>query len=219
MKQIKLFINKIMALPVLMAKLFIVQFFTWFGLFALWIYATPVITKYVFNTIDSSTKEFEKGISWVGYCFAFYSLFAAFFAFYLPRIYKKTGMCRLHAILLLTGSIGIMLLFLINNRWLLFIPFLLIGIAWSAISNIPYRIVGELADENTDFYFGIFSFSVVIPQIFAAAILGLITKFFNGETNYTILCGGLSMLAGSIIMFFVKENNSQPKNTVKEITN
>ena len=208
MKQIKLFIRKIIALPVLMAKLFLVQFFTWFGLFALWIYATPVITKYVFNATDSSTKEFENGISWVGYYFAFYTLFAAFFAFYIPSIYKKTGRTKLHAFMLLAGSIGIMLLYFINNKWLLFIPFLLIGIAWSAISNIPYRIVSALAGEKSDFYFGVFSFSVVIPQIFAAAILGLITKFFNGETNYTILCGGVSMLAGSIIMFFVKEDKT-----------
>ena len=206
MKKIKLLIRKINGLPVLMAKLFVVQFFTWFGLFALWIYATPVITKYVFNATDSSTQEFENGISWVGYCFAFYTLFAAFFAFYLPRIYKKLGKSRLHAIMLLTGSIGIMLLFFINNKWMLIIPFLLIGVAWSSISNIPYRIVGALAGESADFYFGIFSFSVVIPQIFAAALLGLITKYFNGETNDTILCGGLSMLAGSMVMFFVKED-------------
>lgn len=192
-------------MPALMGKLFIVQFFTWFGLFALWIYATPVITKYVFKAIDSSEKNFEKGISWVGYCFAFYSLFAAFFAFALPRIYKKTGKFRLHAILLFIGSMGLMLLYFIENRWAVFIPFLFIGIAWSGISTIPYRIVGEITAEDSDFYFGIFSFSVVIPQIFAAGLLGLITKFFNGETKYTILCGGLSMLIASLFMVFVEE--------------
>jgi len=206
MKKIKIFIKKIMMLPSLMAQLFIVQFFTWFGLFALWIYATPVITKYVFKSIDTSAKNFEKGISWVGYCFAFYSLFAAFFTFFLPRIYKKTGKCRLHAIILFIGSIGLMLLYFIADKWILFFPFLLIGVAWSGISNIPYRIISEIAPEDSDFYFSIFSFSVVIPQVFAASILGLITKYiFNGETNYTILCGGFSMLIGSCCMFFVKE--------------
>lgn len=206
MHRLKFFIRRILAMPALMGKLFIVQFFTWFGLFSLWIYATPVITKYVFKSIDSSEKNFENGISWVGYCFAFYSLFAAFFAFSLPRIYKVIGKCRLHAIILFTGSLGLMLLFLINNRWALFIPFLLIGIAWSGISNIPYRIIGEIAQKDSDFYFNIFSFSVVIPQVFAASILGLITKFiFKGETKYAILCGGLSMLIGSLCMFFVEE--------------
>jgi maltose/moltooligosaccharide transporter len=168
--------------------------------------AAPVITKYVFKTIDSSAKEFENGISWVGYCFAFYSLFAAFFAFYLPVIYKKTGKCRLHSIILFIGSIGLMLLYFVADKWMLFFPFLLIGIAWSGISNIPYRIIAEVAPEDSDFYFSIFSFSVVIPQVFAAGILGLITKYiFKGETNYTILFGGISMLIGSIFMYFVEE--------------
>ena len=211
-KKLNILYKKMWGMPKLMGKLFIVQFFTWFGLFALWIYATPVITKYVFKAIDSSTKQFESGISWVGYCFAFYSLFAAFFAFFLPGIFKKTGKCRLHAIVLLIGSVGFILLFFVANRWLLFFPFLLIGIAWSGISNIPYRIVGEMALEETDFYFGIFSFSVVIPQITAAAILGVMTKYiFKGETNYAILCGGVSMLIASIIMFFVRELKDRTK--------
>jgi len=206
MKRLNFFIKRIVAMPALMGTLFIVQFFTWFGLFALWIYATPMITKYVFRSLDSSSINFEKGINWVGYCFAFYTLFAAFFAFYLPVIYKKIGKCRLHAITLFIGSIGLMLLYFIANRWILFFPFLLIGIAWSGISTIPYRIVGEIAKENSDFYFSIFSFSVVIPQIIAAGSLGLITKYiFKGETNYTILFGGISMLFGSLLMFFVKE--------------
>jgi len=212
MKNIQIFIKKIIGMPALMGKLFIVQFFTWFALFALWIYATPVITKYVFKATDSSSKEFESGISWVGYCFAFYSLFAACLAFYLPTLYKKFGKCRLHAIVLFIGSIGLMSLYFIANRWALFFPFLLIGIAWCGISNIPYRIVGEISsedDKNSDFFFIVFSFSVVIPQIFAAGILGLITKsFFKGETNYTILCGGLSMLIASLCMFFVEEVKS-----------
>jgi maltose/moltooligosaccharide transporter len=124
----------------------------------------------------------------------------------MKRIYKKTGKCRLHAIILFIRSTGLILLYFITNRWALFFPFVLIGIAWSGISTIPYRIIGEIAPENADFYFSIFSFSVVIPQLFAAGILGLITKYvFKGETNYTIMCGGLSMLMGSLCMFFVEE--------------
>ena len=197
-------------MPKLMAQLFIVQFFTWFGLFVLWIYATPVITKYIFQSEDSSSVNFEKGINWVGYCFAFYSVLAACLAFFLPRIYKKIGKFRLHAILLFIGSVGLMLIFFISNRWLLLFSFLLIGIAWSSISTIPYRIVGEVSQEHSDFYFAVFSFSVVIPQIIAAVSLGVITKYiFNGQTNYTMLCGGLSMLMASIIMFFLKETKTQ----------
>ncbi|MBA2248997.1 MAG: hypothetical protein H0W12_02255 [Chitinophagaceae bacterium] len=190
-----------------MGKLFIVQFFTWIGLFALWIYATPVITRYVFLTINSESNAFENGTAWVGYCFALYSLLAAVLAFYLPLIYKRTGMCKLHAYLLFAGSAGLMLFYFIQNRWMLFVPFMLIGVAWSGISNIPYRLIGAIApDDSIDFYFSVFSFSVVIPQVFAATVLGIVTKyFFSGQTLYTILLGGMSMLIAGIIMFFIPE--------------
>ncbi len=46
-------------------SLFVVQFFTWLGLFSLWIYITPVITKEVFNAVNSNSILFKKGVNWV----------------------------------------------------------------------------------------------------------------------------------------------------------
>ncbi|MEI9958311.1 MAG: hypothetical protein WDM90_18860 [Ferruginibacter sp.] len=49
-------------------------------------------------------------------------------------------------------------------------------------------------------------FSVVIPQVTAAFLLGYINKhFFNGETVYIMLVGGASMLFAGVIMFLLKE--------------
>ena len=77
--------------------LFIVQFFTWMALFALWIYATPVITRYVFNSTDADSLAFESGINWVGICFAFYSTLAACLAFAIPKILTKVPKEKLYA--------------------------------------------------------------------------------------------------------------------------
>ena len=85
--------------------LFVVQFFTWLALFALWIYATPVITRYIFNSTDAESPAFENGITWVGICFAFYATLAAFLAFFIPRLLKYISKERLHAIALLIGGI------------------------------------------------------------------------------------------------------------------
>ncbi len=188
--------------------LFIVQFFTWLALFALWIYATPVITRYVFNTTDAESIAFENGTIWVGICFAFYSTLAAFLAFAIPQILKHISKERLHAFALLIGSIGLLLLFVIKEKYLLLFSFSFIGIAWSSIGNIPYSIISSIApEEKMVTYFAVFNFSVVIPQVTAAFLLGYINKeFFNGETIYIMLVGGLSMLLASIIMFFYAPN-------------
>ncbi|HXL57073.1 MAG TPA: MFS transporter, partial [Chitinophagaceae bacterium] len=196
MKPRQKYFERLKLMPVLVIKLFVVQFFTWFALFALWIYSTPAITKFIFKTTDATSPDFEKGIMWVGYCFAFYSLLAAFLSFFIPVLIKKIGILKLHAISLLIAAVGFLAMYLVHDKYTLLIPFACIGIGWSSISNIPYKIVGETAGEtNMDFFMSVFSFSVVIPQVLAATLLGFITThFLSDNTLYTILCGGVSML-------------------------
>ena len=186
--------------------LFIVQFFTWLGLFSLWIYATPVITRYIFTSTDAESDAFESGTTWVGICFAFYSLLAAVIAFYIPRLQKIMTKEKIHALALLAGAAGLILIFFITQKYLLFISFAFIGIAWSSISTIPYSIVSAIAPEDKMcVYFAVFNFSVVIPQITAAFLLGYLNKhFFAGQTNFVILTGGISMIVAACLMFFQK---------------
>ncbi len=186
--------------------LFIVQFFTWLGLFSLWIYATPVITKYIFQTTDAESSAFESGTTWVGICFAFYSLLAAVLAFYIPKLQKHISKEKLHALALLAGSAGLILIYFISNKYMLFLSFAFIGIAWSSISTVPYGIISSIAPEDKmTTYFAVFNFSVVIPQITAAFLLGYLNRHcFGGETKYVILSGGISMLIAGCVMLFYR---------------
>ena len=186
--------------------LFLVQFFTWLALFALWIYATPVITRYIFNTTDAESSNFISGTTWVGICFAFYSTLAAFLAFSIPLFIKKISKEKLHAMALLIGGAGLLLIFFIKNKYLLFFSFAFIGIAWSSIANIPYSIISSIAPENKMVtYFAVFNFSVVIPQVTAAFLLGYISNhFFKGETVYIMLVAGGSMLLAGLLMLLMK---------------
>ena len=186
--------------------LFIVQFFTWLALFALWIYATPVITRYIFHSNDAESPAFENGIVWVGVCFAFYTTLAAFLAFLIPKLLLHTSKEKLHAISLLIGSIGLLLIGFMKNQYQLLLSFAFIGIAWSSISNIPYRIISDNAPQHKlTAYFAVFNFSIVIPQITAAFLLGYVNKhFFHGETIDIIFLGAVSMFTAGIIMLLVK---------------
>ena len=186
--------------------LFVVQFFTWLALFALWIYATPVITRYIFNTTDAESSNFISGTTWVGICFAFYSTLAAFLAFSIPLFIKKISKEKLHAMALSIGGAGLLLIFFIKNKYLLFFSFAFIGIAWSSIANIPYSIISSIAPENKMVtYFAVFNFSVVIPQVTAAFLLGYISNhFFKGETVYIMLVAGGSMLLAGLLMLLMK---------------
>ena len=145
--------------------LFAVQFFTWLGLFSLWIYATPVITRYIFHTTDAESSAFESGTTWVGICFAFYSLLAAVLALYLPRLQKHLSKQRLHACALFAGSIGLMLIYFISNQYMLLIAFAFIGIAWAAISTVPYNSISRIEPEDKmKAHFAVLKHSVGSPQ-------------------------------------------------------
>ena len=176
------------------------------ALFALWIYATPVITRYLFKSTDSESPAFENGITWVGIYFAFYTTLAACLAFFIPKLLKYTRKERLHALALLAGSFGLLLICFIKNQYLMFASFAFIGIAWSSISNIPYSIISDTTPEDKLVsYFAVFNFSVVIPQVTAAFLLGYINKhLFGGETVNIILLGACSMFLAGMIMLFIR---------------
>lgn len=185
--------------------LFLVQFFTWLGLFSLWIYATPVITKYFFNTINSESIDFENGTKWVGICFALYSVLGASLTFILHKILKRNSKYAVHAVCLIFGAIGLISMAFIHSKYLLLLSFIFIGIAWSSISTTPYLLVGEIApEEENEKYYSVFNFSTVIPQAVAAFLLAFITKkYFHGEMIDTIVTGGIFMLMGAVISFII----------------
>ena len=68
-----------------MAQLAVVQFFSWFGLFAMWIYTTAAVTSNVYGTTDPRRSPTMKGrLGWG--MFAVYNGVAALVAFLLPEL-------------------------------------------------------------------------------------------------------------------------------------
>ena len=76
-------------IPKTMVQLAVVQFFSWFALFAMWIYTTGAVTSSVYGTSDPTTELYNRGADWVGVLFASYNGFAAIVAFLLPVLAKK----------------------------------------------------------------------------------------------------------------------------------
>lgn len=201
--------NDLNAMPNTMKQLAVVQFFSWFALFAMWIYTTPAITEHIYNTIDASSEVYNKGANWVGVCFAVYNGFAAIFAFFLMWMAKKTNRIKTHSFALLIGGVSFISIFYITNDIILLIPFIGIGLVWASILAMPYAILtGSLPSNKMGVYMGIFNFFIVIPQIIAASILGFLIKdLFNEKAIYALLIGGSSLLIAAIITLFVKDDD------------
>lgn len=199
-------VNDLYHMPDTMKQLAVVQFFTWFALFSMWIYATPGLAQNIANNTDTSSPEYNEIGNWVGVLFGFYNGFSALFAFLLPVLAKKTGRPMTHLICLIAGGIGLISFFLFKDKYLLIISMAGVGLAWSSILSMPYSMLtASLPSNKMGVYMGIFNFFIVIPQILAATLLGFFTKhFFNGNAIYTIVLGGCLMIVAALLTLRIK---------------
>ncbi|HSO77486.1 MAG TPA: MFS transporter [Bacteroidales bacterium] len=194
-------------MPATMGQLAVVQFFSWFALFAMWIYTTSAVTSQIYGTTDTASEAYNKGANWVGVLFAVYNGFAAVVAFLLPLLAKVTNRKITHSISLAVGGISLISISLIGNPQLLILPMVGIGMAWASILSMPYAILtGSLPQNKMGVYMGIFNFFIVIPQILAASILGsMVRHLFEGNTMNALISGGISMIIASAVVVFVKD--------------
>ncbi|MGE5429048.1 MAG: MFS transporter [Methylococcaceae bacterium] len=197
----------LMNMPRTMKQLAVVQFFSWFALFAMWIYSTPAVTSHIYGTSDTTTALYNEGANWVGNLFSIYNGFAALMAFVLPVLARVTSRKMAHAISLTIGGLGLMSFFVVKDPNMLLISMVGIGIAWASILSMPYAILtGSLPAQKMGTYMGIFNFFIVIPQIFAASILGFFTKtLFHGHAIYALVLGGASLIVAAISVLFVDD--------------
>jgi maltose/moltooligosaccharide transporter len=194
-------------MPKTMVQLAYVQFFSWFALFAMWIYTTSAITAHIYGTNDTSSAAYNDGADWVTVLFAVYNGVAALVAFALPVLARKTGKKTTHFISLCIGGISLASIFWIKDpNWLL-LPMAGIGMAWASILSIPYAMLANaLPQDKMGYYMGIFNFFIVIPQIVAASILGFILKnIFDNHSIYAMLIGGAAMVVAGIFSLMVND--------------
>jgi maltose/moltooligosaccharide transporter len=196
-------------MPKTMGQLAIVQFFSWFALFAMWIYTTAAVTNHIYGTTDPTSELFNKGADWVGISFAVYNGVAALVAFLLPVIAKRTSRKFTHMLSLIAGGLGLISIYFIKDPNLLLVSMVGVGMAWASILSMPYAILtGSLPSNKMGTYMGIFNFFIVIPQILAASILGFLTRdLFGGEAIYALVLGGVSMFIAAATVMFVNDDH------------
>ncbi len=202
-------LNDFQDMPRTMKQLAWVQFFSWFALFAMWIYMTPAVTKHLYGTTDASSALYNEGANWVGVGFGAYNGVAAVVAFGIPILARRTNRRIAHAICLVCGALGLLSILVLNDPRLLLGSMVGVGIAWASILAMPYAILtGSLPPSKMGYYMGIFNFFIVIPQIVAAALLGfLVGSFFSGEAIYALAIGGGSLLLAAALTLRVEDQD------------
>ncbi|WP_233998758.1 MFS transporter [Microbulbifer pacificus] len=198
--------HDILEMPTTMRQLAVVQFFTWFALFSLWIYGTPAVASFHFGAVDTNSAHYNEGANWVGILFATYNGFAALAAIAIPWMIRAIGIRSAHIANLLLGA-GAMLSFLWirDPQWLL-VSMVAMGFAWASILAIPYSILTcTLPQHKMGTYAGIFNLFIVIPQILASSLLALVVHhLFAGQAIYVLGLSGLLFAIAAVATWFVR---------------
>ena len=202
-------LNDFLDMPRTMKQLAWAQFFSWFALFAMWIYTTAAVTSHVYGTTDTTSALYNEGANWVGVGFGAYNGVAAVVAFGIPPLARWSSPKVAHVICLVCGALGLFSIYFLTDPRYLLGSMVGLGIAWASILSMPYAILtGSLPPSKLGYYMGVFNFFIVIPQIVAAAVLGFIVgRFFGGEAIYAMLIGGASLLGAAALMLRVQDDD------------
>ena len=196
-------------MPATMRQLSWVQFFSWFGLFGMWVFSTPAIAQHIYGLPhnDSSSASYQDAGDWVGILFGVYNLVSAFYAFALPYIAKQLGRKKTHSISLIIGGLGLLSIYIMPDKNWLIVSMIGVGIAWASILAMPYAILaGSISAKKMGVYMGIFNFFIVIPQIINALIGGPLVKYaYNNEAIFALVISGFSFLIAAVLVYKVKD--------------
>ncbi len=214
-------------IPKTMWKLGAVQFFSWFGLFCMWVYTTTALREHTYGLppidelknageltanagiIKAQLKQSEDLGDWIGILFGIYNGVSAIFALIMPWLASKFGKAKTHFIALTMGGIGLILTYFMPDKYMMIIPMVLIGIAWASILAMPYAMLsGVIPAQRMGIFMGIFNFFITLPQIVSALFSGPIVKhLFDNNAIYALILGGVMMLLAGIITLFIRNEN------------
>jgi maltose/moltooligosaccharide transporter len=194
-------VEDILHMPLVLKRLALVQFFTWFGMFALWVYAIPAVAALDPASRDPASAGYGRSADWVGMLFAEYNAVAALVALVLPAVARRVGRRACHALCLGCGALGLLGFATFGRATDLWLPAIGIGIAWAAILSLPYAMLSDgVPARKMGVYMGIHNIFIVLPQLVAAATLGALVRIpFGGAPAGAMTSAALALGIGACL--------------------
>ena len=209
-------------MPKTMKQLGLVQFFSWFALFSMWVFTTPAVAVHIYGADinDTSSQLYQDAGNWVGIIFGVYNVVSAIYAFFfLPKLAGYFGRKNIHAFSLALGGLSFISIFFIKSPMLLLLPMVGIGIAWGSILAMPYAMLaGSLPVKKMGVYMGLFNFFITLPQIVNGVFGGpMVKRLFNSQAIYALVLAGIFMLVAAMVVRFVDDKDDIYKLKVKRL--
>jgi len=194
-------------MPKTMKQLGLVQFFSWFALFSMWVFTTDAVATHVYGLTGDYSRSvlYNEAGNKVSSAFGMYNFVAMIFALFLPYIAGKIGRKSTHALSLIAGGVGLISIYFIKDPAMLKYSMIGIGLAWASILAMPYVILSSsIPPGKLGIYMGIFNFFITFPQIINGLFGGWIVKrIYQGQPIYAIVLAGFLLFCAAISVLFV----------------
>jgi len=200
-------------MPLTMKRLAVVQFFTWLGLFCMWMMFSLATAQQVFGTVDPKSPAFDEGTLFGGQTFAWYSIVCFLVAFLLAPLSAKIGRRQVHALALVLGGASLLATGFIHDRTLWQCTMIGVGIAWASILAMPYAMLSRaLPAARMGVYMGIFNFFIVLPEILASLTLEpVVRQVFHNDPVKVVMLGGASLLVAAVALVWVPAEQTEAR--------
>lgn len=199
--------DAILKMPRAMRKLAVMCLFQWYAMAAYWGYVIYSIGRSVYKTADPASDGFRSAVLTNGEMAAFYNFVAFIAAFGLVPFTKRFGAAAVHAVCLTLAGLGMLTLPHVEQKWMLFLPAIGVGLGWASMMGNPYVILaGAIPPERTGVYMGIFNMMIVIPMLLIAATLPFYYgPLMGGDPRNVLTLAGVSMMLAALAVLRVRE--------------
>ncbi len=181
--------------------------FQWYAMSGYWGYVTNSISRSVYNTADATTQGYRDAVLTNGQVGAFYNAIACVSAFAMVPIARRLGAGKLHTMCLILAGFGMLAMPHIQNKALLFLPAIGVGLGWGSIMGNPYIVLANaIPPERTGVYMGIFNMFITAPMLlFAGTMTFAYNGLLGGDARNVLTVSGVCMLLAAFAVSRIKE--------------
>ncbi len=207
--------SAIRTMPLALWQLALVYLFQWYAMFVYWQFISLSVARSIWNSSPENKEIYDEAARWTSLANGFYNIVTFLSAFVLVILAKKYSAKRVHMACLLLAAVGMFMIPLITDKYLLMLPMVNIGIAWASMMGIPYIMVASsIPASKNGVYMGIVNMMIVIPMFIESLTFGYLYKHFLGsDPGNAIRCAGVFLFFASIATLFIKvksESFNQP---------
>ena len=198
-------------MPRTMKQLAVVQFFTWLGLFCMWMFFGLMTSYHVFGAANEKDPLLLTVKPGAVTRLRFIRSPASWWRFCCRRWLAPRSRKTVHAVSLLCGALGLLSVYFIHDKGILLLTMIGVGVAWASILSMPYAILsGALPAARMGVYMGIFNFFIVIPEIIASFAFGPVIRAVFGRNNpnapmFVVMAGGVFLTLAALSVLLVQD--------------